>query len=113
MRAGDGGVEPHPTVGVEGPERRRGVVATAVLGTPHPRRGGLLGACPVLLDEPGETRVRRAAGGLAVVVGASGWAVCAGDGVGGGRHRAVGWGFTPRGCAVDGAWWGGTPPYGR
>ncbi len=85
-----------------------GRVATPVLGTPYPGRGGVLGACPVLLDEPGETRVRRAAGGLAVFLGASGRAICAGDGSG-----DVGWGFSPRGYAIGcGGWWVGTPPAG-
>lgn len=85
-------------------------MATPVLGTPHPRRGGLLGACAVLLDEPGETRVRRAAGGLAVFVGPSGWAVCAGDGFGDGAGE-VGWGITPRGCVGGRGWRGGVEPH--
>lgn len=61
-------MEPHPTQHVESHQRRRRFVATAVLGTSHPRRGGFRGPCPVLLDQPGQTRVRQAGRGLAVFV---------------------------------------------
>ncbi len=78
------------------------IVAAAVLGAPHPGRGRPARACPVLLDQSGEARIVRCAGGSAPFVRASGHdgrAVRAGDGfgvVGRGSPRRVG--RCGRGC---------------
>lgn len=53
--------------GQQGREGREGDLATPVLGAPRPGGGRSCGVRPVLLDEPGEARVRGKAGGLAVV----------------------------------------------
>lgn len=95
---------------------REGHMAAAVLGAPYPGRSGLRGACPVLLDQPGQTWVCRTGRGLAVFVDSSGYRARHRGVRMVGRHhrrrvRRVGWVKPTIVARVDGsAWWVGTHP---
>ena len=43
-------------------------MATPILGTPHPRRNRHGQSCAILLDEPGQTRIRHHPRGMAIFV---------------------------------------------